>query len=311
MEIIKQIDFQDFIDYLSDFGHIEFSLYKDKLMIFEFDSKHSQMDDDKNVRPLMKLDAYGVIIVESGELVVNIDYRPFCVGEKMTMYLSDKHIIQIVSVSDNFKCYIFLIFNDFAHDVLKDAQIEIGIVFPVSFFYNPVIQLEQEDFIVLYDNMGRLRNNIRRKDHIFWQKLVQNEITNLIFEMRNIVLLKFSNNVEKQKDTRSEKVIARFMQLLFEYSSTEREVSFYAEKLGVTPVYLSRAVKRVIGKPAIKLIQEMAISDAKLLLRKSNTTIQEASDAMNFPDRDTFSRYFKNIAGETPGEYKKKAKLNQ
>jgi len=91
-----------------------------------------------------------------------------------------------------------------------------------------------------------------------------------------------------------------------EHSRTEREVAFYAGKLCVTPVYLSRAVKRAIGKPAIKVIQELAISDAMYFLLKPDMTIQDAADAMNFPDRETFSKFFKNVAGMTPGEYRKK-----
>jgi len=52
----------------------------------------------------------------------------------------------------------------------------------------------------------------------------------------------------------------------------------------------------------------LAISDAKYFLHKPDMTIQDAADAMNFPDRETFSKFFRKIAGETPGKYRKKVR---
>ena len=310
MNLVKQLVFEDFIFRVRSFGQMNYSLYQDKIVIVEWD-RQSAPEEEINHPPLFKIDAFCIIMVESGEGVVNIDYRPFRVGKNTVIVFSDRHIVQYALTSYNFKVYNMFVASDFARSILKDTQMAIPDVSAVSFISNPVFQLEQKEFMRLRDNLERLRDNINRNDHAFWNELVQNEMENLSFELRNMMLQKLANKPQKQKYTRSEQVISRFVQLLFAHGRTEREVSFYAEKLGVTPVYLSRAVKRAIGKPAIKLIQEMAISDAMSLLRKPNMTIQEASDAMNFPDRDTFSRYFKNMAGETPGEYRKKAKLNQ
>jgi len=202
-----------------------------------------------------------------------------------------------------------LVAKDLLQNIRKDTKMPVpDVSTAVSFFSNPVIRFENDEFALLQENMERLRRNIHRNDHFFWQELVQNEFANLFFEVRNIMMLKIGNEPQKQKHTQREQVIARFFRLLLDYSRTEREVAFYADKLCVTPVYLLRAVKRTIGKSALKVIQEVAISDAMYLLRKPDMTIQDAADAMRFPDRETFSKFFKNVAGETPGEYRKKVK---
>jgi len=305
MNLVKQLVFEDLIFRIKGSGQMNYSLYQDKIMIVEWDRQPAP-EEEISHSPLLKTDAFCIIMVESGEIVVNIDYRPFRVGKNTVIVFSDRHIVQFVSISGNFKLYNTFVASDFAISLLKDTQMTIPDVPAVSFFSNPVFQLEQKEFTLLHGNFERLRDNINRNDHAFWNELVQNEMENLSFELRNIMLQKFASKTKKQKYTRSEQVISRFVQLLFAHGRTKREVSFYAEKLGVTPVYLSRAVKRAIGKPAIKLIQEIAISDAMALLRKPNMTIQEASDTMNFSDRDTFSRYFKNISGFSPGGYRKK-----
>ena len=68
---------------------------------------------------------------------------------------------------------------------------------------------------------------------------------------------------DKKKDHR-EVLVIEFVRLLIDNGKREREVAFYADKLNVSPVYLSRSIKHFIGMPAIKLINNFALSDAKL-----------------------------------------------
>ena len=316
MDTVKQIDFEDTIARIGDIRHGNFSLYQDKILIYEIDRQKLAAEIDKkqmlaermrSASMSLKIDAFCIIMVERGECAVNIDYRPFRVGENMAVVLSERHIIQFVSVSDDFKCCNSFIASDFLRNLLKDTLTSIPAdISPFSVLSNPVTRLEKEEFILLMNNLERLRDNIRRTEHSFWQGMVQNELVNLIYEIRHILLLKHGRQPRNRKMSSREKVILRFFQLLIEHSRTEREVVFYADTLCVTSVYLSRLIKRTIGKPAIKIIHEMAISDAMTLLRKPDMTIQDAADAMNFPDRETFSKFFKKVAGVAPGEYVKR-----
>jgi AraC-like DNA-binding protein len=300
----KKTGFEDFIALINDVGHIEISLYQDKIATFDI-CRRPDVEEGQRIFPL-KLDVLYLIMVEKGELTIITDYRRFCVGENMMIVLTDKFIVQLVSVSDDFRAHNLLVASDFFRSMVKD-------VIPVtsdelaSLMTNPVVRLEQEEFVLLQDNLEQLRRNIRRDTHAFWSKLVENELANLFLEIRNILQYKLEKDPKKQKTSRREQVIARFFQLLFEHSRTEHEVAFYANKLCVTPVYLLRTVKHTIGKTAIRLIHEMVVADAMALLRKPDMNIQDVSDLMNFPDRETFSKFFKTNAGVYPGEFRKNA----
>jgi AraC-like DNA-binding protein len=299
----KKTGFEDFIALINDVGHIEITLYQDKIATFDI-CRRPDAKEGQRIFPL-KLDALYLIMVEKGELTINTDYRHFCAGENMMVVLTDKYIVQLVSVSDDFRGHNLLVARDFFRSMVKD-------VIPVtsnelaSLMTNPVVRLEQDEFALLQDNLEQLRRNIRRNEHAFWSKLVENELANLFLEIRNILQYKLERETKQQKRSLREQVIARFFQLLFEHSRTEHEVAFYADKLCVTPVYLLRAVKHIVGKPVIRLIHEMVVADAMALLRKPDMNIQDVSDLMNFPDRETFSKFFKTNAGVYPGEYKKK-----
>ena len=67
----------------------------------------------------------------------------------------------------------------------------------------------------------------------------------------------------EQKQGRCEVLFDQFMQLLGEYNKRERNVSFYARQLNITPKYLSSVVKEVSGKTAAKWIDESVILEAK------------------------------------------------
>ena len=85
---------------------------------------------------------------------------------------------------------------------------------------------------------------------------------------------------------------------------TERSVGFYADRICVTPKYLSSVVRQVSGRGPMQWINECVIVEAKNLLRFSDMTIQEISRELNFPTQSYFGRFFKKHTGMSPKEYK-------
>lgn len=102
------------------------------------------------------------------------------------------------------------------------------------------------------------------------------------------------------------RVIAdKFLDLLAEYHSSRRKVTFYAEKLGLTPKYLSGLVKDVTGKSAPEWIDDFVILEAKNMLRYSDMPIKAIVGRLNFPDPPTFHKFFKYHTGITPMQYRR------
>ena len=298
----EKTDFEDRIAYINNLGRFEISQYQDKIAIIDIHGRPEIGEERKT--PPSKMEALALIMVEKGELTINIDYHSFCIGENMMVILSDRHFVQFVSISDNFRSYVVFSGLDFVRGLVMQPHMMPDAL--TSLMTNPVVRLKKEEFAILRGILERLRSTFCRNEHAFQLELVQHEMAILHMEMSNILQFKYAKEPQKQKISNREHVIASFLKLLLEYSRTNREVAFYADKLCVTPVYLLRAVKRVVGKPALKVINEMAVSDAMALLRKPEMTIQDAADAMNFADRMIFSKFFKKNTGESPGEYRKR-----
>ncbi len=96
------------------------------------------------------------------------------------------------------------------------------------------------------------------------------------------------------------------MKLLEAHHKSQRNVSFYARQLNITPKYLSAAVKEVSGKTAARWIDESVILEAKTLLKYSGMSIQEIAYHLNFSTQSFFGKYFKQHTGTSPSRYKRR-----
>ncbi len=94
------------------------------------------------------------------------------------------------------------------------------------------------------------------------------------------------------------------MGLLSEHHSRERSLSFYADKMYLTPKYVSRMVKTYSGKRAIDWISEYVIAEACIMLAHTDLTIQEIAYHLNFPTQSAFGKYFKQVTGRSPKHYR-------
>lgn len=97
----------------------------------------------------------------------------------------------------------------------------------------------------------------------------------------------------------------KFMKLVSEHHNEQREVSFYAEQLNLTPKYLSQIIKKVSGKSAPDWIASFVILEAKNYLKYSDLDVKEISYKLRFSSTPVFFRYFKAHTGMTPLEYRR------
>ena len=100
-------------------------------------------------------------------------------------------------------------------------------------------------------------------------------------------------------------VFEQFHKLVSENYSQERLVLFYADKLCLSPKYLSKLVKEVSGKSAPEWIDSYVLLEARNLLKYSDMPIKEVVYRLNFPNQTVFYKYFKKHTGMTPTDYRK------
>ena len=130
----------------------------------------------------------------------------------------------------------------------------------------------------------------------------------------NLALYQFAGflaNSKRQQDmetpvrtTRQRQMLEQFIKLAINDHAQEHMVGYYADKMCVTPKYLSKIVKEASGRSVPEWLSELLILDAKNMLRHTNMTIKEISACLNFPSQSFFFRFFKNHTGQTPTQYR-------
>lgn len=100
-------------------------------------------------------------------------------------------------------------------------------------------------------------------------------------------------------------IVKQFISLLATgISSSERDVSYYARRLNVSPKYLSATIKRLTGHSVTSYIDRYTVPILKELLNDERLSLSQISDRMNFSSLSYFSRYCTKHLGQSPSDYR-------
>ena len=99
-------------------------------------------------------------------------------------------------------------------------------------------------------------------------------------------------------------IFVKLITLISDHYPKERSVSFYADRLCLSPKYLSSMVKGICGYTVQDLVFKAIIRRAIFLMTSTSKTIQEISDELSFPNASAFGTFFKKHTGLSPKNYR-------
>lgn len=174
--------------------------------------------------------------------------------------------------------------------------------------HNPiesVSQLSDENSLEIQEYMRLIGRKLNSVD----SPLKRTKISNLIQALLCEIIEKHyvsKDGVEKPQ-SRKEEILSKFIIEVLQNFRSERSVSFYADKLCVTPKHLSAVAKDITRHTASELIDHYVIMEAKIMLAETALTIQEISNKLNFANQSFFGKYFKHLTGFSPSAFRKMA----
>ena len=173
---------------------------------------------------------------------------------------------------------------------------------------NPVFHIDERGKAMIEHNFIQIKRRIAEA-HLFQKEILGRQLQIFLLDLWEI----YKNAMEniQQTDNSSALLFTRFMNLLPEHSKTEREVAFYADKLCVSAKYLSEVVKKSSGHPASYWINGYAMQEILAYLKRSDLTLAEISNKMNFYNPAHFTRFVKKQTGESPSELKIKINMEK
>ena len=278
--------------------------FQDIFLIADIDG-HSELDDQDvqdHTMP-MRLDALLMVLVLEGSSEIALDYVPYTIGANSFTIIMPTHTIQLNKVSKGFKGKLLVISREFL-DECNTAKRSPSMANYMQLRKNPCTTFEPQETELVDNYIELLRSKIKNRTHFFQKEVMQNAFVGFLLEIANIFMGK-KDGLLMPALSRKEELFEQFLQLLFEHCKEQHVVTFYAEKLFITPQYLSLILKELTGKSANKWIDDALIVEAKILLKAPQATVQQVADMLHFSDQSTFGKFFTKHMGISPMEYRK------
>ena len=173
----------------------------------------------------------------------------------------------------------------------------------ISLNQNPVIKLDDRQAEILLEDFHRLRDRLDDRYLLFYREMMGSLCLTMMYDI-------FELHARREAtDTHSDRtayIVRQLTDLLDTgISRTEREVSYYAERLNVSPKYLSATVKRVTGHSVSSYINRATVPIMKGFLEDERLSLTQIADRMNFTSLSYFSRYCTKHLRQSPSEYRR------
>lgn len=158
-----------------------------------------------------------------------------------------------------------------------------------------LFNMNYSDFMELCSNIYHLQHGPKR-----------NEMISILTKAAAPIEMSNRPKYDILKDSRISRqdfIYTMFIELVHLNYIKQRSINFYADKLCLTPKYLSTVVKNCSGKTSYEWINERVIERAQILLKTTNMSVQQISDELNFSNQSFFGKYFKRHVGKSPKGY--------
>lgn len=283
--------------------HLEFADRQEYLAFNEQDLIIIDKIQDLPENGAYSTDHVLVMICTAGKIQVEYDSQPVTVHEGDLFLCVPGSILADYMISPNFDCKLLAIKPS---ELMASRELHTQVI--NSAFYiktHPVAHLTETDSRDVFAYYDLICSRIRQAEH----RYRNGEMRSLInaFLLKVIGLMDRETSVSETESTvRGEQLVEKFVWMVNEDGGRNRLVEYYADRLNITPKYLSTLVRSSLNRTPTDVIRVVTIKEIERRLRYSDDSIKQISQAMNFPNNSFFGKYFKQHSGMTPNSFRNK-----
>lgn len=274
-----------------DFEHLPIDniVVGDDLAIIAHDAKSHKISHEP-----IKIEKAMITVCTSGRCSVKINLAEYEVESPMLVTLLPGQFIEMGDESANFCAYSIITSKRFI-DMINIPGWQQKYV---TMYNNPILPLNSDSLMALRIFFSILYRAASNTNNPFRLQVIENLIR--VFYYGGVS----EEHRQMTGATNKNSVVERFLELVHEHYREERMISYYADRMCLTPKYLSKIVKDNTGRPASEWIENYIILEARAMLQNSDMTIQQIAQSLNFPNQSFFGKYFKRATGMSPKQYR-------
>lgn len=254
-----------------------------------------------------RFDGFMIIYCVSGHIKINVNLEEYDLKPGMLFLNYPGNIIRVNEIVDNSQQNLHYTCVLMSKEFVEGLMLDVNKIFTkqLTMVSKPSIVLNDEEKRILSSHL-KLMTDIIAFNNSCKVESVRSILASIFYMMVDVWTSKMDEGSVKntQIKSRSRVVFEQFIKLVSEYHTQYRNVGFYADKLCLTPKYLSRVIRDATGKSAPEWIDAYVVLEAKNLLKYSGYAIKEIVYKLNFPNQSVFYKFFKARTGMTPSEYR-------
>ncbi len=242
----------------------------------------------------------GLIVCEKGYFCFDVDKKKFTARAGETVFLSEGNNFSIGELSDDLRVSILFYHIDPIREILGSSIVAMYLYTTLTpepcYVWTSGEESDLARYIAL---LGSHRKSAQNPFDNHECKLL---LLALTYRLCSI----YSRRIIEEKNVAGHKIdtFIKLIRLIEKYYMQERGVAFYADKLCLSPKYLSALSKSVCGYTVQELVFRAIIRKSIFWLKNTNKSVQEISDDLNFPNASFFGTFFKKQTGLAPSYYR-------
>ena len=241
-----------------------------------------------------------IAIVRQGTANLMFDHTEFLVNPNDVYILPPKHIFNGVFTSEDHDVTVLVI----SDKLVADARLTAFNYHFQDYHVSPVTHLTAEQFSTVSKIIDMFETVLHQTNPDLPNRHnALCSVLHVLIEFMNA--FRISAKTKLDATSRGSQIYVQFMDLLAAHFAEHHSVNYYAEKLCLTPKYMSKLIHDATGYGANAWIDQYILAKAKLLLiSRKDLSVQNISQKLGFPEQASFTRFFRNLEHVSPREFR-------
>lgn len=246
-----------------------------------------------------KLQFFLAIFCLDGYMCVRLNLNEYKIQRNCLQIIPSESIGQCLEISPDCRIAIIAFTNSY---LISENNPQSALILRRFLIHNSLIELSSSEMHEIIDIYLLMRKKMSQPHGIFTREILDKYSQIIYYNICQLVA-PYIERQNAEHTSRKKQIFDCFIELLKQHYTTERSIGFYANRLCLTPKYLSQVVRNFSGRHAGEWIRDYVILEAKALLKSGRYNIQQVSDMLNFANQSFFGVYFKKAVGCSPSAY--------
>lgn len=268
--------------------------------------------DKLGVKPInenIKLDMILMVFCTKGRMQCDINEKTYMANAGDVIICLPNSYLSNYLISPDFESHIIGLSYSASQRKISLTSDAIDIFSYVA--QNPIVHLDAERQVLMSKYYSMISHKINNPHGLFHKEIMHGIFECAFYELCALISPHIQYEFGGGNIKQANLIFKKFIDELSKNEGRMRSMKYYAERLCITPKYLSFISKSVSQKTALYWVHDYTMKAIVRYLKYSNMSIKEISEKLEFPNLSFFGKFTKGHLGVSPTEFRKRQSIKK